>query len=87
MSLPATLRKSFSEFSDSRFIDESDAELVDVPVALLPSGGEDKKTVDAVHAALEKKNPGKNFIKYYTEQVHGFAAARGNVSLLQRSIH
>jgi dienelactone hydrolase len=63
-----------------RFADVSDAELVTVPVALLPSGDEDKATIDALYAAIEKKNPGNNFLKWYPDQVHGWAAARGNVS-------
>lgn len=62
------------------FISKGDENAVDVPVCLLPSGGEDKATVDAVYEGLEKKNPGKNFIKYFPDQAHGWAAARGNVS-------
>ena len=64
----------------ARFIDKSDIELVNVPVALLPSQGEDKATVDAVYEGIEKKLPGKCFLKWYPENVHGFAAARANVS-------
>lgn len=33
---------------------------------------------------MESKNPGKNFFKHFPEQVHGFAAARGDVSRLLR---
>lgn len=51
-----------------------------MPVCLLPSGDEDKAACDAVYEKLEKKNPGKNFIKYYPDEVHGWTAARGEVS-------
>lgn len=62
------------------FIDLEDAEKVNIPTCLLPSKDEDKKTTDGVYEALEKKNPGKNFIKWYPTQPHGFAAARGDLS-------
>lgn len=63
------------------FIDISDADKIQgVPVLLLPSEDEDKKTNDGVYEALEKKNPGKNQIKWYPGQPHGFAAARGDLS-------
>lgn len=66
--------------SRASFIDLEDAEKVNVPVCLLPSKDEDKKTVDAVYEALEKKNPGQNFIKWYNNDVHGWAAARADLS-------
>lgn len=63
------------------FIDLSDADAINgVPVILLPSKDEDKKTTDGVYEALEKKNPGKNKIKWYNDEPHGFAAARGDLS-------
>ncbi|WOO78917.1 putative AIM2 family protein [Vanrija pseudolonga] len=62
------------------FIDVADAEKIKgTPVLLLPSGGEDKATVDGLYAALEKANPGNNFIKWYPDDVHGFAAARADL--------
>lgn len=66
--------------ADPRFIDVSDADKVDVPVCLLPSQDEDKKTVEEVFAKLEKKNPGQNTLKWFNNDVHGFAAARGDLS-------
>lgn len=50
-----------------------------MPVCLLPSGDEDKKVVNAVYEGLEKKNPGQNFLKWYDDEVHGWAAARGKL--------
>jgi dienelactone hydrolase len=62
------------------FIDVEDADKVNVPVCLLPSKDEDKKTVNAVYEKLEQKNPGQNTIKWYDNDVHGWAAARGDLS-------
>lgn len=67
-------------FANTSFIDPEDADKVNVPVCLLPSMDEDKKAVDGVYEKLEKKNPGQNFIKWYPEHPHGWAAARGDVS-------
>jgi hypothetical protein len=64
----------------SRFVGKDDYEGLDIPVCLLPSGGEDKETVDSLYASLEKKNPGKNFLKWYPNEAHGWCAARGDVS-------
>ncbi|BEI80220.1 hypothetical protein CcaverHIS002_0107490 [Cutaneotrichosporon cavernicola] len=62
------------------FIDLEDAEKVNVPVCLLPSKDEDKAVVDGVFAKLEQKNPGQNFLKWYPDEPHGWAAARGDLS-------
>ncbi|TXT11041.1 hypothetical protein VHUM_01792 [Vanrija humicola] len=62
------------------FVDVADADKINgTPVLLLPSQGEDKATLDGLYAALEKKNPGNNFIKWYPDNVHGFAAARADL--------
>ncbi|KAL1410188.1 hypothetical protein Q8F55_004193 [Vanrija albida] len=63
------------------FVDVADADRIhNTPVLLLPSQGEDRATVDGLYAALEKANPGKNYIKWYPDAVHGFAAARADLS-------
>lgn len=40
--------------------------------------------INAIQKGVESKNPGKNFFKHFAEQIHGFAAARGDVSRLLR---
>ena len=37
--------------------------------------------MNKIHETVEKKNPGKNLLKQYKDQPHGWTAARGDVSL------
>ena len=66
--------------AESSFLDESDPESISVPLCLLPSQGEDMEKINAIMAGVEKKNPGKNFMKRFGDQVHGWTAARADLS-------
>ncbi|AAW45144.2 conserved hypothetical protein [Cryptococcus deneoformans JEC21] len=57
-----------------------DADKINVPLAMLSSSGENISIINAIQKGVESKNPGKNFFKHYPEQVHGFAAARADLS-------
>ncbi|OXG39112.1 hypothetical protein J010_07070 [Cryptococcus neoformans] len=57
-----------------------DVDRINVPLAMLSSSGEDMNVINAIIKGVESKNPGKNFFKHFPEQVHGFAAARGDLS-------
>lgn len=61
------------------FIAEDDADKISQPLALLPSEGEDMKIINAIYDAVEKKNPGKSFVKHYDQVPHGWMAARGDL--------
>lgn len=61
------------------FLAATDGDLIDVPLCLLPSKDEDVKACEQVYDTVEKKNPGKNFIKFYPAEAHGWCAARGEV--------
>ncbi|CAD6574671.1 MAG: hypothetical protein TREMPRED_001196 [Tremellales sp. Tagirdzhanova-0007] len=61
------------------FPQPSDAEIIHVPLLLLPSSDEDMSTIHAIHDGVEAKNPGKNFLKQYSDCGHGFAAARADL--------
>lgn len=36
--------------------------------------------INEIFDGVEKKNPGKNFVKHYDQMPHGWLAARGDVS-------
>ncbi|TYJ58781.1 hypothetical protein B9479_000617 [Cryptococcus floricola] len=57
-----------------------DAEKINVPALIISTSGEDKSVIDAIEKGVEAKNPGKNVFKHYADQVHGFAAARADLS-------
>ncbi|WVQ91996.1 hypothetical protein IAS59_005804 [Cryptococcus gattii] len=57
-----------------------DADRINVPLAILSTSGEDINVINAIQKGVESKNPGKNFFKHFAEQIHGFAAARGDLS-------
>lgn len=61
-------------------IDPDDADRVAVPVLLLPSAGEPRPEIEALYARLEAARPGTNKLKWYDESVHGWAAARADLS-------
>ncbi|KAI9632341.1 Alpha/Beta hydrolase protein [Dioszegia hungarica] len=56
-----------------------DVEKLSVPVALLPSEGEDMKIINEIYEGLEKKSPGSSFVKEYPKMPHGWMAARGDL--------
>jgi len=61
------------------FIEVSDADRVMSPLCLLDTKDEDKKTMDEMYAAVEKKAFGdKCFRHRYDDQFHGFCAGRAN---------
>ncbi|GMK54697.1 hypothetical protein CspeluHIS016_0112830 [Cutaneotrichosporon spelunceum] len=62
------------------FADVEDTDKVNIPVCLLPSKDEDKVILETVFARFEKKNPGQNFFKWYPNEPHGWAGARGDLS-------
>ena len=85
--------------NDFSFIAADDCEKINVPLALLPSQGEDMSIVswysscgeqliggnaqiNKIYEGVEKKNPGKNMLKHFSDQPHGWTAARGDVSSL-----
>lgn len=56
-----------------------DGELFNVPVALIPSGGEDRAVMDAIWGSLMKKAfAGKCVRKDFLDCHHGFASARSD---------
>jgi len=57
-------------------VDPSDAEKLSIPFMMLPSKDEDKETCEKHKAA--QKTPG--FTEFFPTQVHGFMAARSNLS-------
>ncbi|WVQ78701.1 hypothetical protein IAT38_000788 [Cryptococcus sp. DSM 104549] len=57
-----------------------DAEKINVPICILSTSGENKEIIDAIQKGVDAKLPGKNFFKHYPDQVHGFAAARADLS-------
>ncbi|KAI9663244.1 MAG: hypothetical protein M1821_008292 [Bathelium mastoideum] len=57
-------------------VDPNDAKSASVPIALLPSKDESKDDV----AAWEKEMKQKHLVKWYDDQVHGFMAARGDLT-------
>ncbi|WWC87499.1 uncharacterized protein L201_002389 [Kwoniella dendrophila CBS 6074] len=61
------------------FAAKEDGDNVDVPIALLPSQGEDMDVMNAISKAAESKNPGKNVLKHYPDMPHGWMAARGDL--------
>lgn len=61
------------------FPDPSDVEKINVPLCLLPSQNEDMDIMNKIHAGVEAKAPGKNFLKQYDTQPHGWCAARGDL--------
>jgi hypothetical protein len=61
------------------FIEVSDADKVVSPLCLIDTKDEDKKTMDEVFAAVEKKPFGEKCFRHrYNEQFHGFCAGRAN---------
>ncbi|WRT65468.1 uncharacterized protein IL334_002411 [Kwoniella shivajii] len=62
------------------FAAPEDAENINVPLLLLPSGGEDMEVMSAIIKSVDQKNPGKNFLKHYSDMPHGWMAARGDLS-------
>lgn len=61
------------------FIELSDADKVMSPLCLIDSKDEDKKAMDEMYAAVEKKAfGGKCFRNRYDDQFHGFCAGRAN---------
>ncbi|WWC60005.1 uncharacterized protein I303_102568 [Kwoniella dejecticola CBS 10117] len=61
------------------FAAKEDADKIDVPVALLPSGGEDMEVINHISKTVEAKVPGKNILKHYPDMPHGWLAARGDL--------
>lgn len=57
-------------------VDPKDATAVTIPMALLASMDEDQATVDGYEANL--KTP--KLVEWYKDQIHGFMAARGDLS-------
>ncbi|WVQ94440.1 hypothetical protein IAU59_001519 [Kwoniella sp. CBS 9459] len=57
-----------------------DADKINVPVCLFPTSGEDMTIINAIQKAVDDKLPGKNVVKHYPDEVHGFMAARGDLS-------
>lgn len=53
-------------------VDPEDAKKVVIPVALLPSGDEDKEAV----SKWEESAKVKTLVKWYSDQIHGWMAAR-----------
>ena len=61
------------------FIEVSDADKVVAPLCLIDTKDEDKKTMDELFAAVEKKPFGEKCFRHrYNEQFHGFCAGRAN---------
>ncbi|EGP87715.1 unnamed protein product [Zymoseptoria tritici ST99CH_1A5] len=57
-------------------VDKADAPGITIPYAMLPSGDEPKDDVEA----WAKEVKVKNIVEWYPNQVHGFMAARGDLS-------
>ena len=58
-------------------LEAADGAAVTVPVALLPSGDEDRQTMDDFWAEVQKRPFAEKCVyKYFKEMHHGFAAAR-----------
>ena len=57
-------------------VDKNDAGGIKIPFAMMPSGDEPKDDVEA----WEKEIKVKHVVRWYKEQIHGFAAARGDLS-------
>jgi dienelactone hydrolase len=60
------------------FIEVSDAEGVSVPLCLIDSKDEDKKTMDQLIEELEKKPFGDKVKRKRYDMFHGFCAGRAN---------
>ncbi|KAF2404357.1 carboxymethylenebutenolidase [Trichodelitschia bisporula] len=56
-------------------VDPADAPKVTIPIAVLPSMDEDKKTIGEYEAALKVKH----IVKWFPDQIHGWMAARSNL--------
>jgi len=56
-------------------VDPADAPSVTIPIALLPSGDEDKDAVAKYQEALKVKNK----VEWFPDQIHGWMAARSNL--------
>lgn len=57
-------------------VDAADAPKIEIPICLLPSKDESKEDVDKYEKALTVKHQ----IKWYPNQIHGWMAARGDLS-------
>jgi hypothetical protein len=60
------------------FIEVSDADKVVAPLCLIDTKDEDKKTMDELFAAVEKKPFGEKCFRRRYNQFHGFCAGRAN---------
>jgi len=79
MAVSATKYVGAAALVHPAFIEVSDAEKVVAPLCLIDTKDEDKKAMDEVFAAVEKKPFGdKCFRHRYDEQFHGFCAGRAN---------
>jgi len=67
------------------FAATTDAENISIPLALFPSQGEDMDVMNKIHEAAEAKNPGKNVLKHFSAEVHGWTAARGDLKSPERA--
>ena len=56
-------------------VDANDAPGIKIPFAMFPSGDEDKGDVQKWAEAVKVKN----IVRWYPKQLHGFAAARGDL--------
>ncbi|WWC69010.1 uncharacterized protein I206_102946 [Kwoniella pini CBS 10737] len=61
------------------FAAKEDADAIDVPALLLPSGGEDMEVMNHIFKTIEAKASGKNVLKPYPDMPHGWLAARGDL--------
>ncbi|WVR04030.1 hypothetical protein IAU60_001029 [Kwoniella sp. DSM 27419] len=57
-----------------------DGDSINVPVCLFPTSGEDMSVINKIQEKVDAKMPGKNVVKHYPDEVHGFMAARGDLS-------
>jgi dienelactone hydrolase len=70
-SMEGTLFKSAAACHPA-MVDPADAPKVTIPIALLPSGDEDKEAVAGYEKALKVKNK----VEWFPDQIHGWMAAR-----------
>jgi dienelactone hydrolase len=57
-------------------VDANDAEAITIPIAMLPSKDEPKDDVEKWEKALKVKH----VVEWYPNQIHGFLAARADLS-------
>jgi dienelactone hydrolase len=60
------------------FLEESDADLINIPFCLIDSKDEPKETMDKIYEALQEKPFGDKCFRKRYDIFHGFCAGRAN---------